>query len=214
MKARLWRVYSSSLDPLTPERWASRYTYGPWKDIVQKDLRDQPNVTQFAFEHYGRGVEGGKPEYRQHLSESELRRFAKPIPPEFENEGTCSFCWDPDAYVRKWGADRAGQCANLHVVKCNKESYHHWKNEVVPRPPACWPSPDECRMVPYNRKTSKQLDVCREYVDNGTIPWSGLCMDGTRPPVLWCRTQQLCLTTVHLCDIWSPTNKSQRLQRV
>ena len=26
--------------------------YKPWPDIIQRSMPDQPNVTEFAFEHY------------------------------------------------------------------------------------------------------------------------------------------------------------------
>ena len=46
--------------------WAG-YQYKPWPDIIQWSMPDQPNVTEYAFEHYSRGVKGGKPEYKSAL---------------------------------------------------------------------------------------------------------------------------------------------------
>ena len=71
-----------------------RYEYGPWLDIIQKDLPNQPNVSVFAFEHYGRSVK--KPEYNNiHIDSETLTRLAKGIPAAFVDTKVCFFCWDP-----------------------------------------------------------------------------------------------------------------------
>eukprot|EP00040_Diaphanoeca_grandis_P021768 m.116250 g.116250 ORF g.116250 m.116250 type:complete len:437 (+) comp28489_c0_seq1:160-1470(+) len=93
----------------------SGYQYRPWKDIIQWDFPDQPNVTKYAFEHYSRGVDGGKPEYRQSdvlgwqqqkLYEEQLQVFA-----DYRN---CEFCWNASAYLERWGTF---ECANPHPVE-------------------------------------------------------------------------------------------------
>ena len=71
-----------------------RYEYGPWLDIIQKDLPNQPNVSVFAFQHYGSGVK--KPEYTNvHIDSETLTRLAKGIPAAFVDTKVCFFCWDP-----------------------------------------------------------------------------------------------------------------------
>lgn len=76
----------------------SRYEYGPWLDIIQHDLPNQPNVTTYAFEHYGRNVQ--KPEYTiAHVDVATLNRMAKGVPAKFLEYRECFFCWDPVEYV-------------------------------------------------------------------------------------------------------------------
>jgi hypothetical protein len=170
-------------------------------------------VTTFAFEHYGRGVTGGKPEYNLHLDATNLSRLTKPIPHEYRNKGACAFCWDPAAYALAWGDKLAGQCANLMPVKCYAEVYAHAAKAVPPPvPPHCIASADECRDVPYNRKRYKHAEPCRDMYDAEELPWHGLCLDGARPPIFWCPTLTMCQTVVNHCDVWDPTNKSQTIR--
>ena len=62
------RVYSS--DFAMPVLLAARgYTYEPWAEVMQKDTADVvPQPETAAFEHYGRGVEGGKPTYNMKVT--------------------------------------------------------------------------------------------------------------------------------------------------
>lgn len=43
------------------------YTYHPWNDSISWGLGNQPNVTTYAFEHYRRNIDGGKPEYNRRI---------------------------------------------------------------------------------------------------------------------------------------------------
>ena len=68
------RVFSS--DFMMPVVLAARgYTYAPWRDITQFDLRGDPDKKfltdqpiEAALQHYGRGVPGGKPTYNLKLT--------------------------------------------------------------------------------------------------------------------------------------------------
>lgn len=88
----------------------SGYQYRPWKDIIQWDLPNQPNVSRYAFEHYGRGVEGGKPEYNRKVeSWRDQTLYASRIEYFRMNQVNCQRCWNISQYVEKWGST---DCAN------------------------------------------------------------------------------------------------------
>jgi len=92
----------------------SGYQYHPWKDIIQWDFKDQPNVTKYAFEHYSRGVDGGKPEYRQGEVEGwqSQRLYEEPLK-VFSDYRNCEFCWNITEYMTRWGTT---ECANPFPV--------------------------------------------------------------------------------------------------
>eukprot|EP00040_Diaphanoeca_grandis_P032174 m.194510 g.194510 ORF g.194510 m.194510 type:complete len:410 (+) comp32532_c0_seq1:264-1493(+) len=91
---------------------ASGFQYRPWKDLIQKDLPNQPVVDTFAFEHYGRGVDGGKPEYNLVLHSWRDEILFSPKPAIFQKKQVvCHICWNISAYVENWGTT---DCANPH----------------------------------------------------------------------------------------------------
>lgn len=68
------RVFSSDFAMPIALSYAG-YTYAPWSEIVQKDLPNQPLDGTWAFEHYGRGVQGGKPEYNRKLQPGQSKLY-------------------------------------------------------------------------------------------------------------------------------------------
>ena len=120
------RVFSS--DFAMPIALAYRgYTYAPWTEIVQKDLPNQPLDGTWAFEHYGRGVVGGKPEYNRHLKDGQALLYT-PGPREFLSHGlNCQLCWDPKAFKDTFGEEEANACANMNPVPCFTDQYSMWE---------------------------------------------------------------------------------------
>jgi hypothetical protein len=190
------------------------YEYGPWLDIIQKDLPNQPNVSVFAFQHYGSGVQ--KPEYTNvHIDSEALTRMAKGIPAAFVDTKVCYFCWDPVAYQQQWGSlGNNDRCANLLPAPCFNVSNIAWPfRHKKPDPPAdnCIViggtdvvTVKECEGVPYNRKTNSRTwrDGCTVLYENGTLPWTGLCLDGFRDPVYRCDTIDDCRNNFQKCAPW------------
>ena len=101
--------------------------YAPWSEIVQKDLPNQPLDGTWAFEHYGRGVQGGKPEYKRKLKEGQSALYG-PAPQQFVSKGlNCQLCWDPKEFETKFGAEEAQQCANMNPVPCFTNKFSMWE---------------------------------------------------------------------------------------
>eukprot|EP00040_Diaphanoeca_grandis_P043904 m.10678 g.10678 ORF g.10678 m.10678 type:complete len:420 (+) comp8437_c0_seq1:256-1515(+) len=70
------RVFSSDF-AMPVVLGAKGYTYAPWQDITQYDLRGDPAIKivthqplEAAFAHYGRGVDGGKPTYNLKVTQT------------------------------------------------------------------------------------------------------------------------------------------------
>ena len=103
------------------------YTYGPWTEIVQKDLPNQPLDGSWAFEHYGRGVQGGKPEYNRKLKDGQSSLYTSGPALYLSNGLNCQLCWDPQEFKSKFGAEEASQCANMNPVPCFTTKYSMWE---------------------------------------------------------------------------------------
>eukprot|EP00039_Didymoeca_costata_P028252 m.20481 g.20481 ORF g.20481 m.20481 type:complete len:414 (-) comp6860_c0_seq1:140-1381(-) len=98
------RVFSSDFSmPIVLS--ARGYTYGPWRDIGQYDLRGNDVTNQprwAAIQHYGRGVAGGKPTYNLQVAE-EFKNLAKQG--RFgKSSNNCQRCYTLEDYRKKWGS--------------------------------------------------------------------------------------------------------------
>lgn len=107
------RVYSS--DFMMPVALAARgYTYEPWRDITQFDLRgdiehavtDQP--IEAAFQHYGRGFPGGKPTYNLKDTADTAKLFS-PGRWEKAEQVVCQRCYKFQDYENTYGTQ---ECTN------------------------------------------------------------------------------------------------------
>lgn len=112
----LWSKNVFSSDFAMPVVLGNRgYTYSPWREMLQRELgsldgrfSDQPR--EAAFEHYGRGVEGGKPTYN--LKETSEDRALFEESPWKRNQGPfarCQGCYRLDEYLK---AFNTSQCTN------------------------------------------------------------------------------------------------------
>eukprot|EP00039_Didymoeca_costata_P024270 m.9828 g.9828 ORF g.9828 m.9828 type:complete len:414 (-) comp4142_c0_seq1:732-1973(-) len=104
------RVYSSDFGmPIVLS--ARGYRYGPWREIGQYDLRgnfvtNQPRWA--AFQHYGRGVKGGKPTYNLRFADSQYNRLWK-AGKYRDPTRQCQRCYTLEAYQKQWGTS---DCTN------------------------------------------------------------------------------------------------------
>jgi hypothetical protein len=120
------RIFSSDFAMPIALSYAG-YTYAPWKEIVQKDVPNQPDSEPFSFEHYGRGVQGGKPEYNRKMQPGDEQLYSN-APADYISKGiNCQLCWDPNIFVEKFGQKEASACASLLPVPCFTKDYSMWE---------------------------------------------------------------------------------------
>lgn len=126
------RVFSS--DFALPIALAMKgYSYAPWDDSICKAMPDQPNVTQFAFEHYLRNHPGGKPEYNREIETWEeqtlyagsLSMFnQKSKNQTFHKQARCQLCWNVTEYYETFNSYK---CANpIPVHAYTDEEKKRW----------------------------------------------------------------------------------------
>ena len=119
-------------------------------------------------------------------------------------------------YQEQWAAiGNHDRCANLLPAPCFNISRIAWPFRKKPRDAPhdeCiliggtdLVTVEECTGVPYNRKGSGRewKDGCQLLYENGTLPWSGFCLDGYREPVHKCDTIDDCRNHFEKCEPWS-----------
>jgi hypothetical protein len=78
---------------------------------MQKDLGDVvPQPETASFEHYGRGVEGGKPTYNMKPTPEQDDLYSPAYPEHKAANSNCQRCYVHDAYIKKWGSE---DCTNV-----------------------------------------------------------------------------------------------------
>lgn len=111
-KADSKRVFSS--DFAMPIALSEKgFSYAPWSELRQVEPSEDRMLHQpkdAAFQHYGRGVKGGKPTYNlriENWTEDALHASELPIHKHYNMR--CQRCWNLTAYVELWGST---DCAN------------------------------------------------------------------------------------------------------
>eukprot|EP00040_Diaphanoeca_grandis_P005053 m.31141 g.31141 ORF g.31141 m.31141 type:complete len:376 (-) comp16404_c1_seq1:200-1327(-) len=129
------RVFSS--DFALPIALAMKgYSYAPWEDSICLGMPDQPKVEKFAFEHYLRNHEGGKPEYLRTIDTWEDEKLygssigmfnAKSKNQTFHHQMRCQLCWNVTEYYETYGTYKCANPNPVHVYT-NEEKERWFKH--------------------------------------------------------------------------------------